>query len=161
MGSLPLPICAHSYSYLCQHPYLLLCRCTPMSGMIVYRVVCVNPWRRRWCRDGIPDPGNAGQIPSLPTAISLCSAVAVLPGQWSCRCNAVDAGCRCIRQEQCFTCSSPPSSLFATKQIPQKSTTVNKLPSPVSSPASYFSMSSRQYWFTRLAHHVDCIVMNI
>ena len=92
LGSLPLPIRAASYSYLCQHPYRLLCRCTHMSGMIMYRVVCVNPRRRRWCRDGIPDPGNAGQIPSLRTAISLCSAVAVLPGQWRCRCDAVDAG---------------------------------------------------------------------
>ena len=38
----------------------------------VERVVCVNPRRRRWCRDGIPDSGNAVQIPSLLplTAIS-------------------------------------------------------------------------------------------
>ena len=48
-------------------------------------VVCVNPqWRRRWCRDGIPDPGNAAQIaitPELPSASLLC-AIEVLPCHW-------------------------------------------------------------------------------
>ena len=71
LGSLPVPIwnSTPTYSYLCQHPYLLLRRCTQMSSTVV---VCVNPRRRRWCRDGIPDSGNAVQIPSLLplTAIS-------------------------------------------------------------------------------------------
>ena len=135
-GITPTP---HSYFYLCQHPYLLLFRCSLMSSMIVYRVVvCVNPWqRRRWCRDGIPDPGNAAQIPSLPTAISLCSALAVLQEcQWiagSVQSQVQCSGCRCMRQEQCFTCSPWLNSPFATKQIPQQSVSVNKLPSLVSS----------------------------
>ena len=103
MGSLPVPIwnSTPTYSYLCQHPYLLLCRCTPMSSTVV---VCVNPRRRRWCRDGIPDPGNAVQIPSLPSCHQPQLCCRSIAGESEVQCNCWLRSCRCTRQ-QCLTCS--------------------------------------------------------
>ena len=111
-------------------------------------VVCVNPqWRRRWCRDGIPDPGNAAQIaitPELPSASLLC-AIEVLPCHWiagEAQLQVHGAGA-ILHLLPLYL-----SSLFATKQIPQQSVSVNKLTSVFSSSSSYLTAKCpSQYCF--------------
>ena len=98
----------------------------------VERVVCVNPRRRRWCRDGIPDSGNAVQIPSLLPPD--CHQLLSLPSHY---CHTVNTAggdgctgcrsqvrckarrCRCTRQQQHSICPSQslplPQNKFLSK----------------------------------------------